>query len=260
MRNLFRSKSLRILHLIFLVYLVNCAKSDKVGRTFSQENFIQGPNVRKNGDLSLMTSDLESTKSSLRALAAEHKAQLLEEQIQVASDASFTLRYKFKVPSESFSVLMDKLAALGHLLYLNIRAEDVSEDIARHSDRMDLLVSRLNEAKKTKDSQLIDSLQVEIGKLKTERIDTTKAILFSYITLSIAETTKIGHAFEMGFYYGREGFVILLKAAIITIFSCLPIGLLYLLLRLAYALLKKPWRQLLTLAERLGGHSPKINK
>jgi len=214
-------------------------------------NAVKGPNVRKSGNISLISEDLTSAKRSIVALTDEYHGQILSEQADVGPDDRLTLRYQIKVPAQSFSVLLDKLALTGKLLNLSIEAEDVSDELSIQSDRVDLLTARLNDALKANNATLADEIKGKLQEAKSAKQDLRSRVLYSYIRLTLTESTKLGQALALGIYYGREGFVLVAKVTLITVISSVPVVLIYLIGRIILALLRHPWRKLLNAIEKL---------
>lgn len=236
-------------------------ESNAVERSESRSlDAVKSSNVRKTASISLVSDDLDAGKRSIVALTDENRAQILSEWINVGSDDSTILRYEIKVPAESFAALLDQLVLLGRLKSLNIEAVDVSDDLATQVDRIDLLTTRLQDAIKAKNSTLADELKEKLKDAKLAKQNLKNNVIYSYIRLTLTETTKLSQALALGVHYGREGFVWMAKFAVILLISSAPMMLLYILVRLTIAFLKYPWRKFLDFLERLGEWKEKENE
>ena len=238
-------------------YNAGCKKAEApadrtVERTYIQKPGLTGKNIRKNGFVSIQVDDTENSKNKIKEYADEYNAQIIEENISVNSDKSLILSYRIKVKSENFSFLIEKISGLGTLLGMHVQSEDVTDEMAQQSDKIDLLASRLNSAKAGKDAKLIDKLQERLHQAKKEKEDTHKAVMYSYLNITLHEATKVSHAFSLGFYYGKEGFVWMIKAVIVVIIAGIPALIAFLFLKLIIALSRWQWKRLVLLVENIG--------
>jgi hypothetical protein len=217
------------------------------------EPIIKGANIRKNGTVSIRVDDTNKTKNSIREFVEESDAQILTENISVQSDDNIEIHYRIKIKSELFYPIIDKISALGKLENMRVEAQDISDEVAKQSDKIELLTSRLNEAKKKNNTKEIAALEAKLNEAKKEKLKTTDSILYSYINLYIYETSKISHAFYLGYYYGKEGLVVTIKVVLIVLLTLIPVVLLLIVIKLFYALIKWRWKRLVQFLEKIGG-------
>lgn len=243
-----------ILLIAFSLSVPSCKKeAPPVDSGTKSVEAVKGPNVRKNGSISVRVRNIEKSKAKIREFVDDAGGQILDEKTLVNADSSLEIRYKIKVKSEAFSSLIDKLSHLGAVLGITVQAEDVSDELASRSDRIDLLTTRLNEARHKNDAALIDRLQAKLNDARRERAGVKTSILYSYIFVTLVETTKIGHAFSLGVRYGLEGFVWMIKALLVLLLSCIPLLCAYLISKLVTALFKYRWSRLVAKVEKIGG-------
>jgi len=214
------------------------------------ESIIQQKNIRRNGSMEINIDDINSGKVSVKEYVSEFNAQLLEENITVNSDSRTIAYYRIKIKAQYFSELVNKLSNLGELINVNITAEDVSDELTINIDAIELLRERLNQAKKSKKAKLIDSLQKELNNALKDKDNLKKTILYSYLNVRLYESTKVWHALELGYSYGKEGFIYIAKAILIIVISMIPIVLLYLSFRIFLAFVKWRWLQFIAKISR----------
>jgi len=215
----------------------------------AKEPIIKGKNIRKNGTVSIRVSDINTTKNSIREFVDESDAQILTENISVDSDDCIEIHYRIKIKSELFYPIIDKITALGKLTGMNVTAEDISDEVTKQSDKIELLISRLNAAKKRNDAKEIAALEAKLNEARKEKQKTTDSILYSYINLYIYETSKISHAFSLGYHYGKEGLIVTVKIVLILLLTAIPIILFIIMIKLFYAVIKKRWKRLIKFLE-----------
>jgi hypothetical protein len=264
---------IRILFILFFVIIISlsCGKDSEKAeheisseplaqdaslRTASESAFFQdtikGKNIRKNGNMSIEVNDCGKAKDSVREFVEENEAQILVENISVESDDRIEIYYKIKVKSEHFYPLLDKISALGKLTDMKVKAEDISDEVTKQSDKIELLTSRLNEAKKKNNTKEIAALEAKLNEAKKEKLKTTDSILYSYINLYINEGSKISHAFYLGYYYGKEGLIWTIKVSLIVLLTVIPVIVLIFAIRLFIALIKLRWKRLVQYLEGAG--------
>ncbi len=229
-------------------------ESDKAysGNYRGIQGVVSGPNVRKNGTISLKVGDTTGARSSIKSIVDELRGQILEDSTSVNDDSSRVVRMRIKVRAENLSGLMEKIANLGTLLDMNVHAEDVSDEVARQSDQVDLLNSRLNDARKSGNAKLVDSLTGRLNEAKREKSETKKSIMYSYLSVTLKERVKLLYAFSLGINYGAEAFVWMVKAMLVAVIAFVPLGILLLFFRMLYALVKWRWKRVIAFIEGLG--------
>ena len=213
---------------------------------------VKGKNIRKNGYVSIKIDDIEYSKNKIKEFIDDYNAQIIEENTSVNADSSLVLEFKLKVKSENFTILIDKITNLGKIIRIHIEAEDMTDELVQQTDKIDLLKSRLNNAKKSNDPKLIDKLQERLNKAKNKKAGTKKIILYSYVYVTVYETTKLSHAVSLGFNYGKEGFVWMIKILFIISIAVIPLIILILIIRIIFALIKWRWKQLILFIENIG--------
>jgi len=216
------------------------------------DSLVKGENIRRNGFVEIETYDVDDVKVKTKDLISGFNAQIIEESINVKADKRFILKYKIKLQAEFFSEFIEKVTALGEILDINIISEDVSDEITQKNDAVELLRERLSRAKKSNDAALVDSLQKSIDNALKEKAALKKSVLYSYLHLTVYESTKISHAFSLGVGYGKEGFVWMVKIVLIIIMSVIPLLALYLAIKVVAAFFRWRWNRLIQYIENIG--------
>lgn len=238
----------------FMVIFYGCAKekAERVQKGKKKIALVKGDSIRKRGTVNLEVESTEETRRDIATLTGDYDGQILRESVDVGGDGRRSLRYRIKVPADKFSVFMEKVSVMGRLIDMNVEADDVSKELQRSSDRADLLRRRLYSASKAGNGTLADSLREKLARVERRKSNLQKKILYSYINIRVQESVRLSHAFSMGYYYGKAGFIWMVKALVVLFFAAIPLVIVYLFLKLIRALLLPLWKGLLVSIERIG--------
>jgi len=216
------------------------------------QSLLAGKDLIKDGFLTLRTSDVERVKQGVRELAELHRARVIEESLSVRDDSRRVYACTIRVPAGDFTVMMDRLSDLGGIAAMRVVARDAGDERGAGEDRIGLLKSRLEEARRRNDARLADQLRDRLAEAVKGRDNTARKILYSSIHLTVNESGRLSHAFALGFRYGQEGMIVMVKALLMTVIAVIPLLVVYVLLKFIRAFFRARWKKLLAAAERAG--------
>jgi len=194
--------------------------------------------IIKTAYLSLEVKDIPGTIEQLKSLAAQSGGYLSSTNMQQAYNNRLSGTVIIRVPSSAFESTLSGAKALGTVKSVSTQGEDVTEeyvDLEARKTSYNNQLAQYNEimkkAVKVEDviavQEQIDRVQTELNRIEGRLKYLNNRIDLSTITVNLEEPQPVGgdsgHSFVTTINEGIAGFVGMIDAIIIILFTLLPL-------------------------------------
>jgi hypothetical protein len=162
------------------------------------------PSVIRTATLRLVASDFDEARSRVEGIVAQDGGFLDQITVTGTPGAARTLTGSLRVPSTSLADALNRLRQLGQVTEDTQGSEDVTDQLVDLDVRLAnarATEQRLNDILKNRTGKLSDVLEVEqaisrvrleIEQMDAQRLNTSRRVTYSTITLQIDEVRKAG--------------------------------------------------------------------
>jgi hypothetical protein len=192
----------------------------------------------KTGSISLEVGDVPAMVDALNGIAVRHGGYLASSSLSGTGTDRMSATAVIRIPGDAFDSTVADIKGLGTVRSASLNTQDITEeyvDLQAQKTALQLQLDQYNRIMaKAESVEDILKIQVEIGRTQTEldRLEGRLRYLdnrvdLATITVSLQEPAPIGgdtgHSFITAINNGIEGFLGMIDALIIALFTFLPL-------------------------------------